>query len=401
MRVMMLSTPYATHFTPMLPTAWALRAAGHEVVVAGQPDIVGSAHAAGLNTATLGDPFLGSEIMRSKLPDGVRVNQLIGRPDIEHGSPSPFWGTHARYLLPRYLEFARAWKPDLILSEQMEFAGLVVAGVLGIPAVKHRWGVDPLMAAAHAECARHLHGICVRLGLTGLPDPALVLDPAPPVLQLPGVTPGHPVRFVPFNGTGTTPDWVRERTGTHRVCVCLGNFTLALNGVPLLRHLIEACGALAGVEVIVPADIRYHEALGPAPDNVRIVGPTPFTAFFDTCDAVVHHGGANSAMTAAAFGPVSYTLRPAAAGAAAARGPVRVRRPAHRGGRGADGRRRGRPGRSRPGPRRDHHAPGRGPVREGRRRAARDDCIRDRRETMAAMPGPGRAVPVLEALAGA
>lgn len=41
MRVLMMSTPAPTHFTPLVSLAWALRGTGHEVVVAGQPDVPG------------------------------------------------------------------------------------------------------------------------------------------------------------------------------------------------------------------------------------------------------------------------------------------------------------------------------------------------------------------------
>ncbi|MDW6062592.1 hypothetical protein SAZ11_36845 [Streptomyces sp. FXJ1.4098] len=47
MRVLMMSTPVSSHFAPLVPLAWALRSAGHEVLVAGQPDVMGPARSAG------------------------------------------------------------------------------------------------------------------------------------------------------------------------------------------------------------------------------------------------------------------------------------------------------------------------------------------------------------------
>ncbi|GAA3035986.1 hypothetical protein GCM10020000_11910 [Streptomyces olivoverticillatus] len=41
MRVLIIPSPVTTHFMPMIPLAWALRAAGHELLVAGQPDVMG------------------------------------------------------------------------------------------------------------------------------------------------------------------------------------------------------------------------------------------------------------------------------------------------------------------------------------------------------------------------
>jgi len=55
MRVMFAVYAAKTHFYNMVPLAWALRAAGHEVCVATQPDIVDAVAATGLPVATVGD----------------------------------------------------------------------------------------------------------------------------------------------------------------------------------------------------------------------------------------------------------------------------------------------------------------------------------------------------------
>lgn len=48
MRVLFTTTPGRGHFFPMVPLAWALRCAGHQVVVAAPPQIAESVRAAGL-----------------------------------------------------------------------------------------------------------------------------------------------------------------------------------------------------------------------------------------------------------------------------------------------------------------------------------------------------------------
>ncbi|UKY51762.1 nucleotide disphospho-sugar-binding domain-containing protein [Streptomyces inhibens] len=303
MRVLMLSTPYPSHFTPLVPFAWALRAAGHEVLVAAQPDVVDVAREAGLCTVTVGDRFHGLEMVQGSLAPGMRLLQMTGRMSRDDfRRASPFWGVHARYLMPRYAELADLWKPDLIVSEQMEFAGSALAAARGIPSVQHRWAVDPLSDAAREHCREYLDGVCRRMGLDGYPDPTLLLDPCPPSLQLPDATPGRPIRQVAFNGTGTVPEWAEDRRAERRVCVCLGRQVFQLNGVPLFRSVIEACDGLVGTEAVVMAPADVHEQLGPVPDAVRLVSPAPLGLFLDSCDAVVHHGGANTAMTTIGFG---------------------------------------------------------------------------------------------------
>jgi UDP:flavonoid glycosyltransferase YjiC (YdhE family) len=302
MRVLMTTTPVSTHLAPMVPLAWALLAAGHEVLVAGQPDVLATAESAGLGTAVVGHWFHAVDNLMPDQP-GLRPLQRTGRPDAASlaASAKAFVG-HARYLTPRYLELARAWRPDLVIGEQLEFGSLIVGGALGVPVVRHRWGVDPLTAVLKGAADVFLGGHGRRNGLEGVPEPALVLDPCPPALQHASAAPGLPIRFVPFNGAGSRPDWADRRGAERRVCVTLGRMTLELNGVPLLRHVLEAFDGLAGVEAVVTVDRAHRAELGAVPRNVRLVDPVPLSLFLDGCDAVVHHGGNGTALTASAAG---------------------------------------------------------------------------------------------------
>ncbi|MFD7666435.1 nucleotide disphospho-sugar-binding domain-containing protein [Streptomyces sp. NPDC059788] len=305
MRVLMLSTPFPTHFTPMVPLAWALQGAGHEVTVAAQPDVTDAARAAGISAVDIGDRFHGLDVLLRHLPPGKRPLELMGpTPPEKMAGSAKLWETHARYLLGAYLEFARDWRPDLIVSEQMELAGQIVAGVLGVPSVQHRWGVDPLSGPSRTSARHFLHGAATRLGLAGLPDPDLLLDPCPPALRHPSATPGAPIGYVPFNGAGSAPAWLRvpPADGVRRVAVCLGRQTLVLNGTGLFRSIIAAFEGLADVAAVVTAAPEFHAGFGDVPGNVRVVEPVPLNLILRDCHAVVHHGGANTTMTACAFG---------------------------------------------------------------------------------------------------
>ncbi|SDW69779.1 UDP:flavonoid glycosyltransferase YjiC, YdhE family [Amycolatopsis xylanica] len=299
MRVMVLSTPFPSHLAPMTPLLWALRAAGHEVLVAGQPDITGAAHAAGFCTATIGHPFHGTDILRIGLGAGQRPLRAFGKPDPK--AKSGTWSVHAGYLLPSYLDFARQWRPDLIISEQLELTGAIIGATLGVPSVGHRLGVDPLSGPARELGRVVLAATCERLGLPGLPDPTLWLDPCPPGLQLPELPAATPIRPVPFNGAGARPDWAR-RHADRQVCVSLGRLTLQLNGVPLLRSIVDSFADDHETEVFVTAEPEYAAELGPVPPTVRVVPPTPLTLLLPHCDAVIHHGGVGSMLTSLHFG---------------------------------------------------------------------------------------------------
>ncbi|MDC0772577.1 nucleotide disphospho-sugar-binding domain-containing protein [Streptomyces sp. HD] len=318
MRVLIMSTPAASHLTVMVPLAWALRAAGHEIVVAGQPDITGPAAAAGLSTAVIGDLFDATEAIRAKLPAGKRPNeagraQASGADTVTLVQP---WLFHARYLTTFYLDFARQWRPDLVISDPYEFSAAAVAGILGVPLVHHRWDLHPVDDSALGLARTVLGARLARLGLDGeLPAPALVIDTAPAALRLgpedaqavesgapAGGPPVQPMRYVPYNGVASLPDWVQEPPGRPRVAVTFGALTAELNGIPLYRAVIDAIGGLDGVEALVTLPDAHRAELGPVGPGVRVVSPLPLTLFLRTCDAVVHHGGTGSSLTAGALG---------------------------------------------------------------------------------------------------
>jgi glycosyltransferase len=302
-----MTTPVPTHFTPLVPLAWGLRAAGHEVLVAGQPDVVPTIRSAGLIAARVGERFGVDDWLRGKLSGDKRPLETLPRvPPERMGFFGRVWMDHARKLLPDYLGLARDVRPDLIVADQLEYSALLVGGVLGVPVLHHRWGVDAISDLALSDARAELADLAADVGLAGLPLPVEKFDPCPPSLQLPAAERGTPIRYVPFNGTDVLQPWVRQGrpagSGMRRIVVSLGSRTLALNGVPHVQLLLRTCAALGEIEVIATVDAAYRDAIGPLPPQVRIVDPTPLHLFLDTCDAVVHHGGAGTAMTATAAG---------------------------------------------------------------------------------------------------
>ncbi|MBW5425254.1 DUF1205 domain-containing protein [Streptomyces sp. BG9H] len=300
----MLATPVPSHLTPLLPLVWALRGAGHQVLLGGQPDLEGVATAGGLSMAVLGTE---EQEVRKRL--AVRA---AGRPDAGGAGGSrqePPWDSLAERWRGRLesvtgpaLELARSWRPDLIVADPLEHASLLVGGVLDIPVVHHRWGVDSFSTRSFGRVRDALAEICARYGLAdGLPAPTLVLDPCPPGLQDPDAAPGLPLRFVPSNGAGTVPAWAADRRAERRVCLSLGLRTLALEGPHVLTGILAALGSLEGVETVATVERQYREGLV-VPPSVRLVDPAPISLFLDTCDAVVHHGGTGTGLTAIAAG---------------------------------------------------------------------------------------------------
>ena len=53
MRVLIVTFPWKTHLFHLVPLAWSLRTAGHEVRVATEPDLLGAVTGAGLTADSL------------------------------------------------------------------------------------------------------------------------------------------------------------------------------------------------------------------------------------------------------------------------------------------------------------------------------------------------------------
>ncbi|MEU9880873.1 nucleotide disphospho-sugar-binding domain-containing protein [Streptomyces phaeochromogenes] len=302
MRVLMMSTPVPTHFAPLVPLAWGLRAAGAEVLVTAQPDVMPMVRTAGLVGAPVGQELDGDQHLLSFLTEGRRPLECFTRfPPQEMGFYGRVWMDQARANVHTYLELARQWRPQLIVADQVEYASLLLGGVLGIPVVHHRWGVDPISDLALRDARTELADLAEDLGLDGLPMPTETLDPCPPSLQLPTTSQGKPIRHVPFNGFGEPPTW-RTRSQKRRVVVTLGTRTLQLNGVPHVRRVLQASAQVPDTEIIATVIPDYWQELGPMPPEVQLVPPTPLHLFIDSCDAMVHHSGSSTMLTAATAG---------------------------------------------------------------------------------------------------
>jgi glycosyltransferase len=310
MRVLLITTPVTTHLTPIFPTAWALKSAGHEVLAAGHPDVVVAAERAGLPTWSAGAPFYIREQMAGHLVDGRRPIELGVYRDVNGNwdALNKIWVDDARAMVRQYLELARAWRPDLIITDPLEFCGRMIGALLDVPVVHHRWGVDVFTEQADGLARRALPMTMADLGVDDLPGPVLTLDPTPPSLQVEAAPPARAIRHVHANGSGPFPAWALQRPVRRRVCLSFGRLTASLNGLPLFRRVVDAVANLPDVEAILTLEPEYQEALGEVPPQVRVVAPVPLELFLGSCDAIVHHGGSTTCMTAAAIGVPQLVL---------------------------------------------------------------------------------------------
>jgi UDP:flavonoid glycosyltransferase YjiC (YdhE family) len=304
MRVLFATWDMNGHLNPMVPLAWAMRAAGHEVTVVSNPRMVPHIVGAGLPAYGAGEDFDSYAALREQLAArNWRPTAPARAEDAERTRRRRLMGFQvatqsAAAQADDAVAFARWWGPDLVVFEPAAFAGPLVARLLGIPAVRHLWSVD--FTAPIAEMEDALTGdLAARFGLERLGvNGDVTLDPAPARLQVDDGRPRERIRYVPYNGPVEVPSWVLRPPPRRRVTITWGT-SRALLGHDHLMQAPLAVEALADVdvEVVVAAVESQRELFGTLPGNVRHVGRVPLHHVLRESSALVQQGGAGGTMT--------------------------------------------------------------------------------------------------------
>jgi len=298
MRILFATVPLSGHFFPLVPLAWAYRVAGAEVMVTTSEDYLSSVLRAGLPAMPAGPAadFTGL----APTGDGYRDT---GEHRLAHGRV--FARIAARNLVGT-LRLVESWQPDLVVLERAASAGVIAAAVHGIPSVELQWGVPALRefpAAANDVLAREL----AALGLTALPRPDHVVNTWPPSLRHLHAVEHLSMRHVPYNGDARLPDWLSVPPRRTRVCLTLGTVLPRLGTAGLFLPLLAELSAL-DVELVVAVADETAAGWGALPPSVVHAGQIPLAQALRTCDAVIHHGGNGTSLTALEAGVPQLVL---------------------------------------------------------------------------------------------
>jgi UDP:flavonoid glycosyltransferase YjiC (YdhE family) len=285
LRILLTAAPYYGHVNTLLPLALAARRAGHEVALATGPDLAPHVTATGVTVWPIGPTAAATGVPRS-LAD--------------------FWRTgHDRTveLLPR----AEAWRPDLVVSEELELAGPVAAARTGSPLVVHGLGI----AAAGGEGV-HDPAI-VRLGeawrvpgLAATFRDAAHVSICPPSLRPPSDGSRQMLSLRPSLAesagvTGLLPDRVAKLPRSRTVHLTLGTVFHTRRPRVLGTALAGLRDLDMNVVVTVGPDVD-PERLGPQPAHVLVERYVPHSWLLPYCDVVVSQGGAGILLGALAHG---------------------------------------------------------------------------------------------------
>ena len=324
--------------------AWALQAAGHDVRVAGQPDLAPAITAAGLTAVEVGE-----ELAMGRSADGPKGQTfrahgggMLAGPDEEVtweralgaftvACPVEYEFFAGQSATDDLVDFARGWRPDLVIWDALTFSGAIAAHAAGAAHARMLFGLDyvtqmydrfvRLRDRQPAELrddpvGEWLAGRLARYDCAYTPGLARELmsgqaciDPTPAWMQLPLELPWLPVRFVPFNGSAAAPEWAHGKPERPRVCLSLGMSGRDLFGGDQVSvaDLVQAVAEL-DIELVATLNADQLATVGTLPDNVRAVDFVPLNDLLPTCSAIIQHGGFGTLGNVLVHGIPSLTI---------------------------------------------------------------------------------------------
>lgn len=345
MRVLFATYADRTHFLPMVPLAWALRTAGHDVRVATQPGLVEAVTAAGLPAVPVGRdsglwrylqarPEQFSEATKdvpaAPYDAAMHPEGEVGWDHLVQGYQQvvPWWHRMLNDpMIDELTRFALSWRPDLVIWEPNTFAGAIAAKVSGCAHGRLMWSIDYLgrtreiflrMRDARQPKERAdpladwLDGRMRKFGLGFTEDLVtgeFTIDHLPGSLRMSTSLRTFPMRYVAYNGRASEPRWLDEPPARTRVGLTLGmswvqkfdDFQVDIQR--LLDHLAEL-----DVEFVATVPDAVRERLAHIPESVRVFPFVPLHTLAPSCTAVIHHAGPGTICSTALSGVRHLTL---------------------------------------------------------------------------------------------
>ncbi|MEU8584214.1 activator-dependent family glycosyltransferase [Streptomyces abikoensis] len=339
MRVLFAANPHKSVFQYMVPMAWALRTAGHEVRFASQPAFAATITQAGLTAVPVGRDHdrLWAARAAAGGADGAADAGRAGieppydaftdpeKATWEYLSAGMATAVGERHRLAAFpmaadlVEFARHWRPDLVIWDPLSYAGPIAAQAVGAAHARLLFGVDVFGGVRDLflklkerrpegervdPLADWLGGYARKHGGEFTEDMAtghFTIDQFPASLQT--EAPGlhyERTQFIPYGGPAVVPDWLRRAPERPRVAITMGlSATDVYSGYTVDTQ--DVLDSLADLDIEVVATIADSEKakLKRIPGNARLVPYVPLHALAPTCDAVVHHAGAATLATVA------------------------------------------------------------------------------------------------------
>ena len=300
MRALFTSLPLVGHFNSMLPLARATAAAGHEVAICCPSLFANQVARAGLKHLPGG-----ADDWALWTADAPPLGDPARNPFIQHrvfGERAPL------RMMPDLLAHAETWPPDVIVRENGEWAGCLVAEKLGLPHASIGSGSMSGRDDRRSVFAEVMSARRAELGLPEDPEARMMfrylhLAFTPPSWEGDDARPptAHHIRYDNPDRPGETrPAWLDEVRDRPLVLASLGTL---MNDLPGLFEAIVEAVADEPIEVVAAIGRDQDPArFGVVPRNVRIEQFVPQIQVLAECALFVTHGGFNSTKEALRLG---------------------------------------------------------------------------------------------------
>jgi hypothetical protein len=311
-RVLFTLLPARGSLQPLLPVAAALRARGHDVALCSSPRLRAEVEAHGLPFLPAGldwhvsDP--GYIDLLCEAAGGLAFPELTGEQRFAWVIAHLFIGAAARHMLPDLIRLARAWSPDIIVRESLEFAGCTAAEALGLPHASIAAAADSALDQRR-ELAGPLTALRHQAGLP--PDPGgemafrhLHLCFTPPRFDGPGARFPPTARFYAHQSTpaphAELPPWLDDLPQRPTVLASMGT---VFHRTPGMHEAILDALRDEPLNLLIALGFDQDPSrLGPLPPHARVQPTFPQIALLPRCALLICHGGFNSVKEALAQG---------------------------------------------------------------------------------------------------
>ncbi len=222
-----------------------------------------------------------------------------------------FAGANARAAFPGVLETIRAWRPQLIVRDSVEFGALVAAEVTGVPHVRvavHQRVMEEQvcsLAAAPIDSLRQMAGLTADEGATLRAE--RIFTSFPELFEGPPASgTGRLVyRIAPLKQAAPSKDvaWQPANDELPLVYITFGTvLTTIAETQQLYRDAVAAVADLP-VQVLLTTGRGFDLAtLGSVPSNVRVEAWVPQAQVFPHTAMMVCHGGSGTVLGGLAAG---------------------------------------------------------------------------------------------------
>jgi UDP:flavonoid glycosyltransferase YjiC (YdhE family) len=301
------------HFLPLVPLARAAAAAGHDVTFSSGSSMVDAVAAAGFDVAATvpGQPPEPERQPATAPTPPTRVPLLpVDLAREERDLRERFVLDGARSRAAGVLDRAAAWRPDVIVCDEVDFGSIIAAERLGLPyatvnVLAAGGMIRPDVVGDALDEVRAEHGLppdptlaALTRYLVLIPGPASLRDPADP---LPVTARGYRAVAPDLAAAAAQPPWPITRPGQPALYVTLGTIFNLESGDLFDRVLAGVRDWPGDVVMTVGEDLDPTE-LGPQPDHIHLHGFTAQAAVLPHVSLVVSHGGSGSVLGALAHG---------------------------------------------------------------------------------------------------